>query len=396
MSQGRLRLHAGLIVGSLVGVLLLPSQSAASWPVYLLGLSMLISWRQWRGALRLPLVRLLACFLGYLVVSACWSDVSSGRELFAVLTRVLQTLLFVLAAAECVRHGLLHASLGRILAPAGALAALLALVGFFPEAAGRLAGVGQLDNHVVAGLTFGAVLLLLAWAWLHERAPLWRWGYVLAATLIVPVIFLTQSRNGWAATGLGLLALLAIQFHRKRPGTVLAVVGAGSLCCILALALFVFGDPDGALRSALFPRGDSHRFAIWQAVVGGVIPHDLWFGQGILTDLSVRTVSGEFPHPHSMYLTIIYQGGLIGFGLFIALIGLLLCSGIRLMRQPECGLALASLALILSSWLLDGYDLLDKVGLNWFLFWLPLATVTGLCWRAEGPAPARLARPSRA
>jgi hypothetical protein len=39
------------------------------------------------------------------------------------------------------------------------------------------------------------------------------------------------------------------------------------------------------------------------------------------------------------------------------------------------------LAIALPSYLLDGHEIVDKVGETWFLFWLPVAISLALRWR---------------
>ena len=41
--------------------------------------------------------------------------------------------------------------------------------------------------------------------------------------------------------------------------------------------------------------------------------------------------------------------------------------------RPEAKLGLAICALALPGYLLDGYELVDKIGWTWLLFWLPVA-----------------------
>ena len=62
------------IVVCFVGVLLLPSQSAASYPTYLLALLMLATAARWKDALQLPLVWLIGSLLIWLSSSTLWSD----------------------------------------------------------------------------------------------------------------------------------------------------------------------------------------------------------------------------------------------------------------------------------------------------------------------------------
>lgn len=69
---------------------------------------------------------------------------------------------------------------------------------------------------------------------------------------------------------------------------------------------------------------------------------------------------------------------LVGFLVLIVwVLGLLL----RWYEQSEAKLALGILGIALPAYLLDGHELIDKVGSTWFLFWLPVATALGFAWR---------------
>jgi O-antigen ligase len=108
---------------------------------------------------------------------------------------------------------------------------------------------------------------------------------------------------------------------------------------------------------------------------------------GILTPDDVVNGAVVHPHPHSMYLAVLYQGGLIGLGLFLTLIGMMLRELWRHFDQPMGSVALAVLAVGLLSYLLDGHELVDRIGETWMLFWLPVAITLSLCARQPAPAP---------
>ena len=50
-------------------------------------------------------------------------------------------------------------------------------------------------------------------------------------------------------------------------------------------------------------------------------------------------------------------------------------------EEPDAKFALGLFAMSLSSYLLDGHELVDKVGDTWFLFWLPIGISLGISWK---------------
>ena len=81
-----------------------------------------------------------------------------------------------------------------------------------------------------------------------------------------------------------------------------------------------------------------------------------------------------------MYLSVLFQGGLVGAALFAALIAAVVRTLFNHYGHRDAKLALGILGLALPAWLLDGHELIDKVGMTWFLFWLPVAISLGLAW----------------
>ena len=150
---------------------------------------------------------------------------------------------------------------------------------------------------------------------------------------------------------------------------------------MLSLVVVVTGVAllNDQLTSLLLPRGDSFRLQIWSAALEQVQGN--WFaGLGILTQDDLEIGGLVFHHPHSMYLSLLYQGGIVALGLYVGLIGWTLVTLIRNYEYADAKLALSILALALTAHLLDGHELVDKVGSSWFLIWLPVAMAVGLRW----------------
>ncbi|MCY3641836.1 MAG: hypothetical protein OXH37_12555, partial [Gammaproteobacteria bacterium] len=278
--RDRIRLNALLIVLCFAGVLVLESQSAASYPAYVLAIVMLVRLRQWADVFAVPLMWTVAALLAYLVLTSLWSEGSQPGDALSMLSRAAQVLLFAVAFAECQMRGELQRWLGRTLAVTGVLAALAGLGLFLMEHSenGRLVGLGQLDNNVVAALIFGVVLILITGEALREPGVLWRrWG-ALGIVVIAAAVLLSDSRNGQISAMLGVGTLFIAHRMPDRQRFAVAVLGLGVILLAVLAALIA----NEAGRTFVLPRGDSYRPAIWLATLGAVVDGGLWFGRGIL------------------------------------------------------------------------------------------------------------------
>ena len=379
MSIDRIQVNSALVVATFVAVLLLSSQSAASMVTYLLCLAMLARVAEWNDVFRSPMIWPIVALLVYLPLSSFWSSPFEWRGLMSQLVRAMLTFTFVVALAECQLRGKVQAGLGQILGGSGALVALLTLIWFLvePPADGRLHGLGQLETPVVAALVFGATALFVV----HGMFQSGRWetsafGIVCLIPLCLAVA-LSDSRNAWVSLVFGGSVMVLAHLAQNRRHFLLWSVVIGG---VLLGGLFAASKLDG-LSSDLFPRGDSYRPLIWGEIFKQVQDAPV-FGLGILTDDDVVAGPYRFAHPHNLYLSVLFQGGL--FGLLLSLWLLL-----RTLREvwinynhPDAKLALGTLALALPSYLLDGHELLDKVSDTWFLVWLPIALALGLRWHA--------------
>ncbi|MEM7219805.1 MAG: O-antigen ligase family protein [Pseudomonadota bacterium] len=364
-----------------MAVLLLSSQSAASLVTYILALAMLLRVSAWRDVFHCPMVWPVVALLIYLPLTTLWSTPFEPREVLTYGARGLLIFCFVVAAAECQLRGEVQRGLGLALGVAAATLALLTIPLFYlyPPEDGRLNGLGQLDTHVVAGLVYGAALIMIAHALLQRRTPLWTAVGLCCVALLAVAVWLTNSLNAWVSVLSGVLVLLAAHTLR-RVGVFVAVIGA--LACVAAIAaatlvLQFVDDPESVRR--LLPRGDSFREVLWRVTLERVADAP-WFGNGIATVDDVDIGHAILQHPHSMYLAVLFQGGVFGLVLFVWLILRTLRELLKNYALGDAKLGLAILAVGLPSYLLDGHELVDKISDTWFLFWLPVALALGLRW----------------
>ena len=369
-----------LLVCCFVGVLLLQSQSAASYPTYLLAILMAFTTSQWRDVFRLSLMRWILVLVLWLCLSVFWSEPFVLREAFSIWSRAVLMLCFLVAVAECLQRGQLQTWLGWSLTFVGVLAVIAATVVFYltePED-GRLNGLGQLDTHVVAALVYGVVLLFIVRMFCLSDSAAFR-GLALALSgIIIFAIVMTDSRNAWVSVAFGVLVYLFAFYCSDRKQFVAALA---SLVLIGVVGLISIASHE-TYGQLLLPRGDSFRLSIWSDTLEQIINNSLFTGRGILTNDDVVAGDVVFAHPHSMYLAVLHQGGLVALLLFLIVVSKVLKLALSFYEHSDAKLALGLLGIALPSYLLDGHELVDKVSDTWFLFWLPLGIVLGLSWKS--------------
>ena len=375
----RIQWMSVLIVLCFLSVLLLRSQSAASYPTYALSLFMLATFPKWRDVFRLHLIRLICALLVWLCLSVFWSDPFEWRAAFSVWTRALLVFFFVVAMAECQLRGQLQRWMGVTLTVAGAGVVLVALVNFFTTdpADGRLNGLGQLDTHVVAALVYGVILLfVLRTATMFDSRTI-KGAAILVALVIAYAVYLSDSRNAWVSVTLGVVAYgLAYRAVDWRQFLV-TLVGMGILMGILVVAL-AFGD---ATAQMVLPRGSSFRPEIWGETLRLILDNDaLVIGRGILTSDDVMAGGILMPHAHNIYLALVHQGGLVALGLYVVVLASAIISMFRNFDLADARLGVSILIVATFSHLLDGHELIDKVGDTWLLVWMPVGLALGMSW----------------
>ncbi len=375
----RMQWMAVLLVACFVSVLLLPSQSRASYPTYALAILMLATIPQWRDVLSLSLMRWILLLLLWLSLSTFWSENFVLREGISVWSRSLLLLCFVIAFAESLQRGQLQRWLGWALTIVGAITVVAAIVNFFATspADGRLNGLGQLDTHVVAALVYGTVLLFVIRTARSTDDMRLRCSALVIGILIVYAVYLSDSRNAWVSVTLG-VAVYLFAFRCEDPKQF--VISIVSLVLIGALVLSLAAT-NSAVNESLLPRGDSFRLAIWSSTLDRIAMDSVLFGRGILTNDDVMIEGVVFDHPHNMYLALLHQGGVVAVVLFAAVLARAFSILLKFYEDRDAKFALGLFAMSLSSYMLDGHELIDKVGDTWFLFWLPMGIVLGISWK---------------
>ena len=250
---------------------------------------------------------------------------------------------------------------------------------FFAESPedGRLNGLGQLDTHVAAAFVY-AVAALGGMSWFVQRRETLGaagWGVVGCVMVLCVAVVLTGSRNAIACLVLG-SACLGIA-HRSATRARFVVHGA-AVAAVLLVALVVSIRFVPGAEALILPRGDSFRPGIWSDYAARVLTEGPWFGLGVLTRDPIEVEGFPVLHQHGLFLAVAHQGGLLALGLMLAVVGVVLKTLFAHYEEPEARFAIALWAMALPGYLLDGHELVDKIGWTWLMFWLPVGIAMGL------------------
>jgi O-antigen ligase len=214
------------------------------------------------------------------------------------------------------------------------------------------------SNPITTAVIFG-LPVLAAW-WLMARRR-WQLQLVLVAlmALCLGLMFFTKSRGPIAALCLTLLLLSLIR--RNRTDIVLVSVGG-----FLAASTLLFSS----LGSVVAERAaaPNYRLDIWLQVLAEF--RESWLlGAGFGNEARFLIANGQVvTHSHSFLFEVFRQGGIVGGGLFLLMLGLLL-------RR-----AFSQSGLFFLLWLIygaiclltNGRMVLSRPGVEWFAFWVPL------------------------
>ena len=379
----RLNWVAAFVVLIFAGVLLFDSQSAASIASYLLTILMLVTWRDWIDVVQCDLFYFLLVFICYLLLSCFWSTGYDARDVFSFAVRSLLTLIFVVAVAEGQARGVAQRALNSMLCVVGSLAAIVAFTVFLndPPADGRLQGLGQLDNNVTAGFIFGVSTLFAARHFVEGKSWTNKALGAISVLVLSAAVIATDSRAAIGALAVGMVAYTSA-VSNDTFSRFLIVFLSIAVVGVTMLVVLTFGG----FEETILPRGDSHRLAIWSHVVERVTNGHTGFGLGVLTDDAIHHAGLTFMHPHSIYLSLFFQGGATALVLFL-LLNVRLFTVLRTkFESADAKFALALLAMALSAYVFDEHELIDKVGSNWFLFWFAVGLTLGLQWASQPPA----------
>jgi O-antigen ligase len=307
--------------------------------------------------------------------------IDDGHRSFRFAGDTVATLALLLAMAATLPDAGFRARLGTVLVACGAVNAAwsigLAVVTHAPGQ--RLHGWGA-TTHPILGAAVIATSGLTALArGLVPAAPRSDRALNLAAFgLVASFMLLTESRGPLLAAGLATILLCAASVWRLRA---FLALGAG-----LAIWASLPAATKKHTAYVLVERGSSHRFQIWDYTLGLIRDRPL-FGHGLAANLHLD-IGDVITFPHDLYLSLLFYSGIVGFGLFLAMAGLLTWrlrpGGWRgRWRNAEWAWLAALWVNLLVAGLTDLGQITKGPGPLWFIVWVPVGLLLGATGRAS-------------
>ena len=105
-----------------------------------------------------------------------------------------------------------------------------------------------------------------------------------------------------------------------------------------------------------------------------------WLGHGIDADFDVPFDNGRITaqHPHSLYLQILYDTGIVGLFLFLTISVLALKACWQHRENALAQVAFATFVLALANFLTDIHQIFHRPYYYWVFFWLPVGMTIGM------------------
>jgi O-antigen ligase len=259
-----------------------------------------------------------------------------------------------------------------------AAAALVSIVAWYldnPFPASRLEPLGVMHHQNKSASAYGIFLVLCMHYLFSDRGRNNLAVYACLALVILSLVIFTQSRTALAGLCVALLVLMGYR-----------AIGIIAVGLAASWALIAVNPQDWWHRVETF----SFRPGIWDQVVKNMEGH-WWFGHGYLVDPKVPAYDQVFNHAHNSYLASLRDGGLIGLGLLLAILGLGTLWALRLYRSRGERLYLALLLYGMTCIAMDFDRLLVHPKEIWLFFWLPIALVMAVYPHRRDPGLVRYA-----
>lgn len=263
----------------------------------------------------------------------------------------------------------------------------------------------RLDTGMGGASTLSVVfVLVIATMWGLALVGYRRGWSVALGCLATVELFLTESRAGLGMAAVLVVVLVGLTVRRRRDGARFSRLFAGCFAVgalILTVASFWFIP---GLQRVLTPADPLRERNMATAI--SLVTEDwptLVFGKGLgvvwpwyATDLGFvptapegvwgwlelpGNTGGLVSNPHSLFLGVLVEGGLVGLALVVVLLGVVVWSAWRARRDALAGPILAAVCIVMLGFAFD-YYLLKNFAVSWF-WWLLVFAGLSLSRRGE-------------
>ena len=377
------------MLASFCGYYLLPTGQANYFPSYFLGITVLaligISEGVRQCIFESKLLFLAALFAAYLTATSLWSGDKTALLVSKALVEWLLVTTMLIGILVTIKSD--DSAAGRLwvaLVVAAAASAAFFLVSLVINAQAK--PWGRISTPSVASMVYGfAAVIAISRAGVLTGV-VGRMFFAVCATLLLAACYFCQTNYVWFGIASAMLSQVSFYAWERRHTT---SVYLWSACLIVCLLLTAY-----SLESVI----SSQRQLIWKPIVTAAFASHPLFGNGILEHarpdvdcgasnwIQVHFAGCMLAHPHNVYISTLFYGGIVGISMLFLLILASFGYVFERNNSRDRAIVLALLTYSCAVLMFDGNKLLDKVDFMWLIFWLPIgmAGVLELTRDAEG------------
>ncbi len=318
-----------------------------------------------------------AVFLLYFSISCFWSD--NPRDVISAITHSLYLLAFLFIYRQACLNGKKKQTL--FFALSGILILLL-LTFYFVDKHSIL--TNRLDSSFFAAPTnvidlagYFCIGIFLCLILIRDTNN--KWFYVPIPFFFIGLI-LTQSRGPLLSFVVSLLPLLLMKPVIRRQHIVIFIIFIIMLVSFIVMMNFeyiLFNRFETAYQQSFI------RLGIWVHTLDMVKIHP-FFGWGFNKELSfISSINQHITTTHSLYLSTLLKGGILGLFLLGAVLVYGLCMAKRHMVNRQ-GFEASLFLFMILFFTTQGMFVIGNPGVIWYLFWFPLAVIFSLPAKKPG------------
>ena len=386
-------LSVGLFV-QLSGKMWLPSGSSQAaqfnlWFIIPCVLLLLTNTSQIRATIKTKEELFILLFIIWFVVSALWS--TSPRP--DVFTRYIRYGLYIIVYLSGLTILYLEKPkyIVRAIDASMLVIATGALITFYTQLSGTETdflyrniriyemGIGQFGKFsgpIQSGNFFGACTVLAFGRLLSEKSRHQRILFFVYSLIFITYVILTGSRGSivgvlFAAT----ILLITSQSKLIKPALIISFALASFL--IFSTSDFSYFNAESEQFRNLMDTLTNHRWYVWEKAISDVIHEHLiiGFGANAHMDYYNPTIDLHYYHPHSGFVLIAYQTGLIGLLLYFISNTSIIISGLKLLNRKLVKVAIGLLAFSFVAMLTDVHRIVTRPHEYWIFLWFPIGII---------------------
>ncbi len=332
--------------------------------------------------------RIVLIFLAYMTFSVLWSETNEeGRifekgKLFLFLgISTLSTFLIAYKKPDFIKNIKKTYIFGAISSSIILIINYIYMNGFAVTPI-RLEGMGRAENPVQASLVYSLAVIAILLGSSSEKYSRNK-EYIIKIAMTLPpliVILLTQSRGPFLGLILTLLCLYLTNAKQKIKKLIYIIIGLA----LLSIPTYITLKDTPVLE-----RHTTGRFEIWHSAMQQISERPI-FGNGLASNphytyTKPNGVVSPASHIHSLYLSTLYQGGIVGLLLLLSIYFLILKEHWvrRQYNSSETKWILGWILMGAAFGIADFGGIMINLSTEWLVFWWPISLTLGYYTRSR-------------